>query len=73
MTERAAQARRTLIEAGFIDRNDRRSLASIACQYCLDAGIDHVLVGMRDVDYVDDLRPLFQPRRSTIAKCVTTH
>jgi hypothetical protein len=34
-------------------------LALIACQYALEAGLDHVLVGMRRPRYVELMRPLF--------------
>lgn len=64
MSDRARAGRRALVVAGTIDRDDPRPLASIACQYPLNAGIDHVLVGMREIAYVDELKPLFLPRRT---------
>lgn len=54
----AAAVRREAVEEGFI-ADDRRPLALAACESYLRTGIDHVLVGMRKSEYVDELRPLF--------------
>jgi len=59
MTIKARQCRQQLIEQGLMAENDRRSLPLLACQSYLNAGIDHVLVGMRQPQYVDDLSSLF--------------
>jgi aryl-alcohol dehydrogenase-like predicted oxidoreductase len=39
------------------------SLAEAACRYCLSAGVDHVLVGMRHPAYVASLTALLQSPR----------
>jgi aryl-alcohol dehydrogenase-like predicted oxidoreductase len=55
----ARTLRRALVEAGRIGSGDSRPLATIACATLLDLGVDHVLVGMRRVEYVRALAPLF--------------
>lgn len=60
----AAQAesvRRECIADGIL-RDDGRPLALAACESYLQAGIDHVLVGMRRPEYVDQLKPLLETR-----------
>lgn len=49
-----------LVRAGVIASEDTRSLATIACDFCLQSGLTHVVVGMRTVKYVDSLRDLIQ-------------
>jgi hypothetical protein len=56
-TTRAALAR--LVREGLLDRSSTEPLAITACRYCLDAGADHILVGMRRPEYVVELAPLF--------------
>lgn len=58
LTAQAQQLRKDLIEAGTITSDDNRSLAVIACDFCLKAGVDHVVVGMRTPKYVQDLSEL---------------
>lgn len=58
LTVGAQQLREELITAGTISSNDHRPLAVIACDYPLQSGMDHVLVGMRTPQYVEDLREL---------------
>jgi aryl-alcohol dehydrogenase-like predicted oxidoreductase len=60
MTRRAQALKRRWVARGVISRGDRRPLPVIACESYLDAGIDHVLVGMRSVKYVDSLKTLFR-------------
>jgi hypothetical protein len=48
-----------MIEQGLVPQNGDRPLPVIACQSYLDAGINHVLVGMRSPKYVDSLISLF--------------
>ena len=48
-----------LAEHGILDREPGEPLAVAACRFCLDAGVDHVLVGMRRPRYVAELAPLF--------------
>lgn len=58
--DRAARAfRLRMIEAGKIRSNDSRPLAFIACESYLASGADHVLVGMRNIQYVDTFKDLF--------------
>ena len=59
MSAHAEKFRRGLIESGRIRASDLRPLAQIACEHCIQSGIDHVLVGMRTVNYVDTLKMLF--------------
>lgn len=56
--EQGLQIRERCVEAGTIRADDPRPFALIACEYALRAGADHVLVGMRRVEYVETLRPL---------------
>jgi aryl-alcohol dehydrogenase-like predicted oxidoreductase len=62
MIERTLAFREELLVSGVIAPDDDRPLPLIACEHYLDCGIDHVLVGMRQTDYVDQLRQLFAPR-----------
>jgi aryl-alcohol dehydrogenase-like predicted oxidoreductase len=59
MTQTACTFRQQMIEQGLVPQNDDRPLPVIACQSYLDAGINHVLVGMRSPKYVDSLIGLF--------------
>jgi aryl-alcohol dehydrogenase-like predicted oxidoreductase len=59
LTRQAAALRNGMVERGEIVAGDPRSLPVIACEQYLRAGIDHVLVGMRRVEYVDELKELF--------------
>ncbi len=59
MTERTLAFKQQLIEQGIITHDDKQSLSEIVCQKYIDAGIDHVLVGMKSVKYVDNLIKLF--------------
>ena len=58
MSDRASEARRHLCASRLMDPSDNRSLQVAACAFLLNAGIDHVLVGMRSIDYVRSLREL---------------
>lgn len=60
LTQISQVFRRQMIEQGIIGEHDNRPLPTIACQIYLDAGIDHVLVGMRSQKYVKSLTPLFR-------------
>jgi hypothetical protein len=59
MTQAALDFRQEMIQQGLINENDERALPVIACDKYLEAGIDHVLVGMRSVKYVESLKSLF--------------
>jgi aryl-alcohol dehydrogenase-like predicted oxidoreductase len=59
MTCYALALRRELVSRGVLAGDDSRPLAVAACASYLRAGIHHVLVGMRDVRYVESLRELF--------------
>jgi len=48
-----------LSDAGLLNAESTGPLAVTACRYCLASGADHVLVGMRRREYVDELAPLF--------------
>jgi aryl-alcohol dehydrogenase-like predicted oxidoreductase len=72
-SERAAMAEATraavtrLTTGGLLQEGKSEPLALAACRYCLDAGADHVLVGMRRPEYVAELAPLFKYSRSASA------
>lgn len=59
MSERAATIKEKLVLDGLVPKNSSESLAKLACESCLQSGLNHVLVGMRSKQYVDDLRALF--------------
>ncbi|HEX8903232.1 MAG TPA: aldo/keto reductase [Longimicrobiaceae bacterium] len=59
LTREAAALRGAMVERGEIAADDPRPLPVIACERYLRAGIGHVLVGMRRVEYVDELKELF--------------
>ena len=48
-----------LVSQGVIDQCDKRPLPVIACGFYLDSGVDHVLVGMREKKYVEEMKALF--------------
>jgi aryl-alcohol dehydrogenase-like predicted oxidoreductase len=58
--------RTELQRRGVIPKSDIRPLQVTACQALLDAGCDHVLVGMRRASYVRQLAPLFTYRPDTL-------
>jgi aryl-alcohol dehydrogenase-like predicted oxidoreductase len=60
MTRDAMEMRQGLTERGIIPRDDNRPLAIIACEFCLRSGIEHVLVGMRNIKYAEALQDLFR-------------
>lgn len=59
MTKTALTFRDEMVEKGVIGKDDQRALPVIACDKYLNAGIDHVLVGMRSIKYVESLKTLF--------------
>ncbi|KAF0957336.1 aldo/keto reductase [Rhodococcus sp. T7] len=63
MSDRAEATRRDLYASRILDATDSHPLQVAACSYLLDAGIDHVLVGMRSPDYVHSLRELIISNR----------
>jgi aryl-alcohol dehydrogenase-like predicted oxidoreductase len=48
-----------LVGEGLLAADSEEPLAHAACRFCLDAGADHVLVGMRRPEYVAQLASLF--------------
>jgi aryl-alcohol dehydrogenase-like predicted oxidoreductase len=66
MTHKAQAFRHQMIAQGLVTEHDMGSLPVIACQSYLDAGIDHVLVGMRKPQYVDSLSSLFRRSRGRV-------
>jgi aryl-alcohol dehydrogenase-like predicted oxidoreductase len=59
LAEHTQTAVARLCAEGLLDPQADETLAVAACRYCLDAGADHVLVGMRRPEYVAQLAPLF--------------
>lgn len=64
LSDRADAVRSELVAEGVVDESERQPLQLTACEFLLDAEIDHVLIGMRDVTYVRDLDRLFARRAS---------
>jgi aryl-alcohol dehydrogenase-like predicted oxidoreductase len=62
MSRRAQEVRARLIAEGRLPAGDPRPLAVLACAAVLDAGLDHVLVGMRDPRHVEAVSPLLDGR-----------
>jgi aryl-alcohol dehydrogenase-like predicted oxidoreductase len=60
LAEKARQVRNRLVRENRIGPGDARPLEYIACESYLSSGIDHVLVGMKDVKYVEGLKGLFR-------------
>ena len=60
--ERGKEAARSRPEVEGFGSPAGGSLARSAVRYCLNAGADHVLVGMRRPEYVRELAPLFGSR-----------
>jgi aryl-alcohol dehydrogenase-like predicted oxidoreductase len=58
LAERSRTAISQLYDKGLLDRASVEPLAIKACRYGLAAGADHVLVGMRRPEYVEQLAPL---------------
>ncbi|GAA3630052.1 aldo/keto reductase [Flavivirga jejuensis] len=50
----------TLKKNGTIKDFNNMSLSEIACKFCIDSGVDHVLVGMREKQYVESLKSLIK-------------
>jgi hypothetical protein len=59
-TERTHLFYRLLREKNETHRVDTRSFAVQAIDYCLQSGVDHVLTGMRNQGYVDEVKNLFR-------------
>jgi aryl-alcohol dehydrogenase-like predicted oxidoreductase len=59
MSEKAKVFIHNMISAGKLQDRPGLTLSAMVCQQYLDDGVDHVLVGMKQVPYVDDMRPLF--------------
>jgi aryl-alcohol dehydrogenase-like predicted oxidoreductase len=59
MNEKSKSFLVDLESRGLVNKDDPRSLSVIACEYYLQQGLDHVLVGMRKKSYVDELKHLF--------------
>ncbi|NSL88341.1 aldo/keto reductase [Chitinophaga sp. Mgbs1] len=59
MAQRSRQFIADLIAQGRINATDLYPIAATACRHYLNTGIDHVLLGMRSVQYVDQVKTLF--------------
>jgi aryl-alcohol dehydrogenase-like predicted oxidoreductase len=62
LTLKAAAWRDKFVQNGFLPANDKRKISELACDYCLKAGMDHVLVGMTKKAYVKSIERLFSMR-----------
>ena len=56
----AMEMRDQLIAGGLVRDKDEEPLAVVACRSYLQAGLDCVLVGMRNVRYVEEFKHLFR-------------
>lgn len=61
----AAQEIVKLIQVAGLPGKTGQSLSNLAVSYCLENGVDHVLVGMRTPQYVNDLKNLFYHVRTS--------
>lgn len=59
MTRESENVKQLLHKKNIIKLPDSRPLPTVVCDYYLKQGIDHVLVGMRETSYVDELKQLF--------------
>lgn len=59
LTEDAQSFRLQLIADGCLDANDNRPLPVITCESYIKSGANHVLIGMRSTQYVDQMKPFF--------------
>lgn len=59
ISETAHVLRQKFVLDGIVDATDTRQLSLIAAEFPIQQGFDHVLVGMREPRYVDDLSSLF--------------
>lgn len=59
ITNRAVNLKKDLISKGEIEKKDVRDFSLIACEKYLDDGINHILVGMRKIHYINKLKSLF--------------
>jgi aryl-alcohol dehydrogenase-like predicted oxidoreductase len=57
---RGMDAVRDLVDSGLLELRPAETLAQAACRYVLEAGVDHVVVGMRNPRYVEELAPYFR-------------
>ncbi|TWW00457.1 aldo/keto reductase [Chitinophaga pinensis] len=62
LTLKANAWREKFVQNGFLPDNDKRKISELACEYCLKAGMDHVLVGMTKKSYVKSTERLFSMR-----------
>lgn len=60
MSDRARQLRQDFVAKGILNHDQSKTLTQVLCQKYLDDGIDHVLVGMKRVDYVTQLKDFFK-------------
>jgi hypothetical protein len=56
----ALQIKKQLESTGEITVDENMSLSRAACEFGLNVGFNHVVVGMRSKAYVDDLAPLMK-------------
>jgi hypothetical protein len=58
--QRGMEAARDLVDHGLLELGRNETLAQAACRYVLEAGADHVVVGMRNPAYVQELSTFFR-------------
>lgn len=61
MNQIASAIKKQLEERGVVQSTDSRPLQEILCEKYLEAGIDHVLIGMRRTDYVRNFESFLHP------------
>jgi aryl-alcohol dehydrogenase-like predicted oxidoreductase len=58
ITTRVFELKASLTSNEVFTNNDNRNISLMSCENYLKNGIDHVLVGMRKKEYIDDLKSL---------------
>ena len=58
ITTRAFELKEHLISKGVLSESDNRNISILACENYLKNGINHILVGMRNKKYVDNILSL---------------
>ena len=59
LSEKAIEFKKQAQQIGLLPDSDDRPFSTMAIETYLDYGFDYVLVGMKKVEYVDQLKHLF--------------
>ncbi|EJG01450.1 aldo/keto reductase [Flavobacterium sp. F52] len=58
--KRLESLQQELVHKGILDSNDKREFPVLACNFYLKNGIDHVLMGLRNKKYIDEITEILQ-------------